>query len=282
MFTSKCKLYIACGNSRPKHKPAINPEDMQKLGTYFKDFQRNPNVLLQAVWFHLCYFFGRRGREGWCQMNKTTFIICEETDGKYVQMNSTEKTKNHQGGHRQTDMDYSDQKMYGIGADIFSFYLSKLNPKCDRLFQHPLVNFEQTGITWYKNSPVGKNVLSEMMKIISKQAGLSKVYTCHSVRASTITNLHRAGVERNDIKHITNHKNSSSLDHYIDGLSKDQCRNFNNLLESSLYGQQTSNSVEAPKAEKTLPQTAINKVHKQPLKFDTNFNFTALLKKFFN
>ena len=37
MFDTKCKLYYKANNKKPKHKPVIEMEDMQKVGQYFKN-----------------------------------------------------------------------------------------------------------------------------------------------------------------------------------------------------------------------------------------------------
>ena len=49
------------------------------------------------------------------------------------------------------------------------------------------------------------------MPRISKKAGLSKVYTCHCVRASTVTTLFHSGIDTRRICSITKHKNEASL-----------------------------------------------------------------------
>ena len=73
-----------------------------------------------------------------------------------------------------------------------------------------------------------------MMQRISKKAGMSCVYTCHSVRASTITTLFRAGVSTQSIISITKHKSTSSLNHYIQGLSAQQKRDCANVLSTAM------------------------------------------------
>ena len=60
----KCKLYYKGNNPKPRHKPTIEKADMKKLGEYFSSYHQNPVVLSEAVWFLLCFHFGRRGREG--------------------------------------------------------------------------------------------------------------------------------------------------------------------------------------------------------------------------
>ena len=170
---------------------------MAKLGTYFKNWTNNAIILTEAVWFLICYHFGRRGREGFAEMNKSTFNVVKSEDehGDFVECVQTERLKNMQGGHKQKDQDYNDTRMYGDGVKTFEFFLSKLNPNCDRLFQYPLTSFSSAqSEVWYACRPIGKNALSTMMQRISKKCNLSKVYTCHSVRASCITTLFHAGV----------------------------------------------------------------------------------------
>ena len=136
MFAARCRLYFKSGNEKPQHKPCIEKGDLEKLDQYFSGWNSNATVLVEAVWFNLCYFFGRRGREGWAEMTKGTFDVNTDSEGyKFVSMRKTEATKNHQGGHKQCDQDYGVVRMYGQGVEIYEFYMSKINSQCHRLFQ---------------------------------------------------------------------------------------------------------------------------------------------------
>lgn len=80
MFEAKAKLFTKEQNVKPKHKPSIEYGDMEKLNKYFMEGQnngiwRNPEKLVEFVWFSLCYHFARRGREGWRELNKQSFEI---------------------------------------------------------------------------------------------------------------------------------------------------------------------------------------------------------------
>ena len=79
-----------------------------------------------------------------------------------------------------------------------------------------------------------------MMPSISKHAGLSTVYTNHSVRASTVTTLYRAGVPAQSIMAITKHKNASSLSHYVSEISDAQKRGCSDVLTKSFQGTTTT------------------------------------------
>ena len=146
MFTARCKLFFKSGNKKPQHKPSIGEGDMKKLGEYFANWKCSPDTMIEAMWFYLCFYFGRRGREGWTNMTKNTFAVATDTEGhEYVSTNMTEVTKNDQGGHKQKDIDYEDQRMYGLGVEIFTLFVSKLHPECDRLFQYPLRSYRSDG-----------------------------------------------------------------------------------------------------------------------------------------
>ena len=70
---------------------------------------------MQAVWFNLCYYFGRTGREGWYHMSKSTFMVrIDEDDTEYVCMHVTESTKNHQESSK--DYESNDVRMSGDGV----------------------------------------------------------------------------------------------------------------------------------------------------------------------
>ena len=235
MFDARCKLYYQQGNPKPQHKSAIEEDDLVKLGRYFSNWDTSALILLEATWFHLCLYFGRRGREGWASMNKETFSIQTDVNGeKYVTTEVTESTKNNPGGSKQSEQDYSDQRMYGPGVEILEFYLEKLNGKINRLWQYPVKNFLASNLVWYRSEPLGKNYLATMMQKISKNAGLSKIYTCHCVRASTVTTLFRKGISAQKIIGVTKHRSTASLGHYIDGMSTAQKKECSSVLTEAL------------------------------------------------
>ena len=242
MFLARCRLYYKAGNKRPTHKPAIESGDMKKLAIYFKNWNADPSVLIEYVWFCLCYYFGRRGREGWRDFTKTSFkVSLDDKNREFIHMAHTDLTKNHRGGHKQHEQDYSTQKVYGSSGKLniieaYKFYLTKLNPNCKALFQTPLPNYDADS-HWYKNEPMGKNTLGNLMKRLSKKAGLSQDYTAHSVRASTVTILGHAGVQPMQICNITKHKNELSLKHYCTDMSNDQKQECSNILSKALVVQ---------------------------------------------
>ena len=267
MFDTKCSLYYAAGNPKPKHKATIEEGDMEKLTKYFRNWHESPQVLMHAAWFHLCYYFGRRGREGWITMTKDTFTFQKDSEGhNYVAFAVTETTKNHQGGYKQCDTDYSDQRMYGPGVDILRFYLKKLNPANPRLFQHSLAAYKLNE-HWFRNEPIGKNAITNMMSNMSKCAGLSTVYTNHCVRATTVTALYCAGVPVQSIMAITKHKNPSSFTHYVSDISNAQKRSCADALTATFHDatQRPVPSTSGAVKPRSLPDEEV------PAQFDLSF-----------
>ena len=79
--------------------------------------------------------------------------------------------------------------------------MAKLNPRCDAFFQYPRKNskWKYADEVWFDARPIGANKLDGMMKNISEEAKLSKMYTNHSVRATAITLWSNAGVQNRHI-----------------------------------------------------------------------------------
>ena len=67
---------------------------------------------------------------------------------------------------------------------------------------------------WYINQVIGKDTLNQVMRNLSKNANLQKIYTNHCIRASVVTNLNEEGFEGRHIVHITSHKSENSMKGY--------------------------------------------------------------------
>ena len=92
--------------------------------------------------------------------------------------------------------------------------LAKLNEDCNDFFQYP--SKDNKG---YDNKPIGKNSLADMMKDLSTDTELSRIYTNNCIHKTTATAMKRQGFDLNEIQNVTEHKNLDSLKHYISGPS---------------------------------------------------------------
>ena len=105
----------------------------------------------------------------------------------------------------------------------FMKYKKNLNVKCNRLFQRP----SRGNTQWYDNCPLGHITIGSMMPNISVSAGLSKRYTNHSLRATSVHILDKEQFASRNIMSVTGHKSENSLKHILDILTKisrNECR----------------------------------------------------------
>ena len=148
------------------------------------------------------------------------------------------------------------------GYKVLQLYLSKLNPKCEAFFQYPRKTWQPCDEVWFDAKPIGVNKLDNMMKTISEMAGLSKLYTNHSVRATAITLWSNAGVPNQHIMAISGHRNEQSLAHYNTRLSTAQLHNCSEVLSRNLAS--NSNPL-------CLPSSTVTTTVQQP----TNLSVTG-------
>ena len=112
---------------------------------------------------------------------------------------------------------------------------------CEALFQYPKRNWKPDNKTWYENRPLGINKLGDLMKHISTAAGLSKIYTNHCVRATSIALWSNAGLTNRHIMSISGHRNEQSLQHYNHRPSTSQLKHCSEVLSEAL-GNETGQS----------------------------------------
>lgn len=237
VFMGVLRKMKAEGRDITKHKEAITEGDMGKLYESGVLNIETPLGLLRKVYVEISLHFGRRGREGLRSLTKQSFVFKIDDGGKqYVTLSFNELDKNHQ-----VLMPKDQEKkqiMFGQPGDpqcpvaALTKYLSKLNPSCNSFFQRPKPNVKQVDPVWYENKPLGVNTINQLMKSISQDAGLSCIYTNHSIRATTATVLASAGVESRDICAVTGHKNESSLKSYICAPTLEKRHNMSHILHS--------------------------------------------------
>ncbi|XP_065197698.1 uncharacterized protein LOC135829222 [Sycon ciliatum] len=221
------------GELRPvNHKDYITDDDFKKLKDKFLRC-KEPEVLVMEVWFYMTYHFALRGREIQRQVKKTDLVLKKDDNGdEYFLLNVDLTSKNHPGGIA----DRHDPPTAGRiqdGDQVFSvkYLLSRLHPQQEALFQKPKPNLRKGEQIWFENFPLGKNSLAQIMPKLSKVCGLSKTYTNHSVRATTVHRLSAAGATDRHIMQVTGHRNAMSLASYSKSTDEQQ-RNMAAVLDA--------------------------------------------------
>ena len=207
------------GKENVTHKLDIESEDLMKLKTLPAIALSNPLTLPCNMLFHIVLFFCGRGREGQRQLKKTSFKFkVDMSRRRFVIMAHDEATKNILGEWVMYPAAKKLARMYETPEEndrykALKFYMAKLNPQCDAFFQYPRKNskWNYDNEIWFNTPPIGDNKLNGMMKSISEEAKLSKMYTNHSVIAATITLWCNAGVQNHHIMAISGHRSKQSF-----------------------------------------------------------------------
>lgn len=215
------------------HKKPISKQQIQRLyecGELGPADSTNPAQLQRTAWFYLVLYLGRRGRENQRQMKSNMLVFRKTPQGKeFCELNremagSLPSTKNHQGGIDDSE-DESDGKIFAVEdsprcpVQTIRNYLSHLNPASDVLFQRPRDSQSKTfqsceSDSWYCNAPLGEYSLNNMLKDMSKRAGIQPHLTNHCLRATSVTVLSNNNCEVRHIKAVTGHKSDTSIESY--------------------------------------------------------------------
>ena len=212
-------------------------------------------LLQHNVVFNILYFFVCQGRENLHQMKTTWFKVSLDpaTNIKFVEQVQDEMDKNH--SLQDTKM-INEGRMYEVtgqnhlvihqkiiadkhschhifflyskclhvlftGSQIcplkmFELYISKLDSKCDYLWQKPRhlksLSFEEN--TWYEPRPVGHTPLEKFMGALSNDLELSHHYTNYCITATGMTLLNEKGFEARHICAVSSHKNEATIRNY--------------------------------------------------------------------
>ena len=166
---------------------------MRKIYTSTHLDPTKPQTLQNKVQMDIRFFFCRRANENIDVFTKETFAIEQDSDTglRYVVKIVDEVTKNHQIDSEMVTACMPEmQGSPNCPVMCFEKYLSKLDPTSKWLWQYTKEKYTESG-TWYNGKKIGSNPLSKFMGYLSKELGLSKKYTNHSIRVTATTFLGR-------------------------------------------------------------------------------------------
>lgn len=176
----------------------------------------NPVMLQKKVFIDILIHFGRRGREGLRNLTVSDFVLTTDAEGsRYLYLKKDEATKNHRNDPNTATASMHEVPGQDEKCPVNSFlrYRRMLPIGCVTLWPKPLTKPSKDGQVFSKSS-LGHNKLGSLMKELSVEAQLSKVYTNHSLRASSVHLLDSANVPTRHIMAVTGHKAESSLKTY--------------------------------------------------------------------
>lgn len=249
VFLATLKKLKKEGKDATESHPAISPVDMQKLKKSKVLNTNTPDGLIRTVWFNIQIHFARRGRKGQRELPANAFKILTDPQGfKYATMAFDEKTKSLTDPREYRGIMYASGHKEQCPVAALEKYLSKLppNPSCFYLKAKriPASLLDSTPV-WYENRPLGKNTLGGMMSALSREANLSRNYTNHSIRATSIQILSDAGLETREIMTLTGHKKDLSVRAYW-APTEAQRKTWSHLLTLAGTSAENSGNSDAP------------------------------------
>ena len=213
---------------RPFKADSISPAEEDILWNQGHLGTHSPHTLIWTLWWVLNQQVGGRGQEGHHELKIEEFTPRTDEAGREYLHFIEGPRKTRQGGLNHKERPVF-PRIYRTNLSrcpftIFKIYKSK-RPESLKdegpLYLSP-ISRPATDV-WYKSDiPMGINKLSTVVKDVIKGSPLEnngKRYTNHSIRKTTVKKLRSQGIPKEDVRTVTGHKRSDSLDAYDSGDS---------------------------------------------------------------
>ena len=107
---------------------------------------------------------------------------------------------------------------------------------CDDIFLQPLQHWRPSNQTWFARERRGNHWHQDVMKAISEEAKLGKIYTNGSIRPTVVTELLSAGLSNRHVMEFTGHKSHAMVQKYnrqLEWMNNAEVRQAKMLMNSS-------------------------------------------------
>jgi hypothetical protein len=212
----------------------------------------NPSTLLNTVIYLIGIHFALRGGEELRRLRHGDLAQIKsavDSNGTRCLVYHEDVSKTRQGGIKSISI--KPKQLYGYHNDVnherclvclLKKYEDKRPPDVttDALFLTPLKN-GYSAAKWYKNMPLGKNMLANVVKTI--MIGCEGRYTNQSLRRTAATRLFQEDVSDDLIRFQTGHRSSAVLE-YKEPSSEQLKTMSANLYETVTSAEKEKSSVE--------------------------------------
>lgn len=137
----------------------------------------------------------------------------------------------------------------------YDLYVSRLDPRLNRLWQVPKEGVTWNDEIWYNAQPVGKTKCQDLMPSLYINARLSKRYTNHCVRSTVCSLLDRGKFGARKIMRWSGHKSENSIKSYAHTTSNEEKKEMAEFLSNAAMGKENK-----PPKENPVPATESNPV----------------------
>lgn len=186
-------------------------------------------------------------------------------------------SKNNQGGYASLNLQNKVVRQHERDSPrchvkILDKYLAVIPPDAkenDVFYLKPLSRLPSNpSLPWFTKSPIGKNRLSEMLKEMCKDAGISGNFTNHSLRAYGASTLFQAGCNEKLSQQRTGHRSIDVLRQY-ERTSHSQLLDVSNVMS----GEKSTGKKEI--VSSTVTEKSSSVVNTSPTIVLSGCNFTG-------
>ena len=247
VINAKCRSLKKKGLGRRQHASEVITREEEKM-LLDKNIlgKHNPTSLQNAIFFQFCKGFGLRGRDEHRQMRFGDVIVKETTQGqKFLEL--TERKSKTMDGTKVADCRQTRPKIFSTDnsendpVNLFQAFCAhrpeEAKTSDSAMYLTPIPekhvkNLDNAEEVWFRSTPMGKNMLGNIVKKCCDAAGIAGKKTNHSLRKTCVTALSDAGVPPHKIIKITGHRSTSSLQHYDRDLRNEEHVTLSNILQN--------------------------------------------------
>lgn len=215
--------------NKPKKSDCLTPEEIEKLYCTEQLGKATPTSLINTLWFNNTLYFGMRGGTEHHKMKWGDVVLKRDEQLQLDYLEYNERATKTRTGVDVTDSRACPPRMYATPDNpekcpVSTYVLYRVKrpdgySKHDDPFYISVVTNEKRPRIqdrWFISSPIGVNKLNDIMKKMSKNAGLpdNKRITNTSVRKTLVQRMTDSNVPDTLQVYVTGHKNIQSLNNY--------------------------------------------------------------------
>ena len=234
-----------------KHTETISVEEENQLWERGVLDCKTPRGLQNAVFYTIGKMFCLRGGQEHRALKLSQLQRC--ADDRYIYYENVSKNRN--GSFKQLHVKSKVVPVYACPeagercpVHILDQYISRLPEEAkekDLFYVRPLEKMPlEPSKAWYSSVPLGKHTLQQKVKKMCAEAGVVGSKTNHSLRATSATDMYKAGAPEKLIQERTGHRSIEALRTY-ERSSEEQHKAVSSLLsvpQHSTYAYHHSSS----------------------------------------
>ena len=213
-----------------------------------------PKKLLDTLVFGFGMNYALRSGKEHRKLRSDMLELKEPLDGTPYLLYTEPGSKNRPGGLKDRKISNKSVKLFANVKNpsrcfvrMFQKYMSlrPSNAPKDVFYLKPLVSPQEH--CWYSARPVGHNLLSDTVKRLCNQVGVSGHFTNHSLRRTCATRLFQSGIDEQQIMSVTGHRSIDAVRVYKE-MPHDQEEQLSKIIQPQ---------IKKPKPDDTHHQTIV-------------------------